>query len=241
MRIRLRLRLICIKGVFGHPSTIAWQGVPMSGRPSFAFLCFAYGGASSTSWNSYAQWRFPPAEERVHAGSGPVERICALLCVGGLRAPDPSVVRQCPLLPRQGLGAYMKFIYRGRFFAVEFLWGPGPLSRRYERIPSCFPERDRLRASPRQRSSADVPGRLSHDVRISAARRGAGRDRPDPGRASGRGGGGHSDASGIWYGLSANVHLRNRPLQNGSAPTVSICESLMLRAYDDLNFAEGSA
>ena len=210
-------------------------------RPSSEFLCRSYAGCLPSGSNSYAPWRFPRGEERAHAGSGPVERICAFLSVGRLRAPDPSVVRQCLPPPRQGLGVYMEFIYRGRFSAVEFLWRPGPFSRRYERIPSCFPERDRLCAAPRQRSAADVPGRLPHDVRISAARRGAGRDRPDPGRASGRGGRGHPDPSGVRHRLDAAVHLRNRPLQNGSAPTMSTREMLMLRFYDDLSFANGSA
>jgi hypothetical protein len=37
------------------------------------------------------------------------------------------------------------------------------------------------------------------------------------------------------------VHLRNRPLQNGWARTMSTRESLMLRFYDDFCFANGSA
>ena len=210
----------------------------MSGRPSSDSLCFAYGGASSTSSNSYAPWRFPRGEEKAHAGSGPLERICAFLSVGCLCAPDPSVVRHCLAPPRRDLGAYMEFIYRRRFSAVEFLWHPGPLSRRYEKVPSCFAGRGRLHATPRQRSPTVVSGRLPHDVRVSATRRGAGRDRPDPGRASGRGGRGHLGPSGVRHRIDAAVH---RPLQNGSAPTMSTCENLMLRVYDDFSFANGSA
>jgi hypothetical protein len=37
------------------------------------------------------------------------------------------------------------------------------------------------------------------------------------------------------------VHLRNRPLQNGSAPTMSTREILMLPIIDDFSFANGSA
>jgi hypothetical protein len=213
----------------------------MPSRSSSDSLCFAYGGTVSTGSNSYALRRFPRREERAHAGRGPVERLRAFLSVGRLCAPDPSAVRQGLALPRRGLGAYMEFLYRTRFFAVEFLWRPGPLSRRYERVPSCFPERDGLRASPRQRSSAVILGRLPHDGRVSAAWRGAGRGRPDPGRASGRGRCGHPDPSGIRHRLSAAVHLRNRSLQNGSAPTMSTCEILVLRFCDDLKFVKGRA
>lgn len=213
----------------------------MSGRPSSDSLCFAYGGASSSSSNSYARRRFPRGEERAHAGSGPVERIRAFLSVGCLRAPHPSAVRQCLAPLRRGLAAYMEFLYRRHFSAVEFLWRPGPLSGRYEKVPFYLPERGRLRAAPRQRSPMVFSGRLPHDFRASTARRGAWRDRPDPGRASGRGGCGHPDPSGIRYRLGAAVHLRNRPLQNGSAPTMSTREILMLRVHADFSFANGSA
>ena len=167
---------------------------------------------------------FPRGEEKAYAGSGPVERICAFLSVGCLCAAHPSVVRQCPAPPRGSLGAYMEFIYPRRFSAVEFLWRPGPLSRRYEKVPSCLPERGRLHATPRQRSPTVVSGRQPHDLRGSATRRGAWRDRPDPGRASGRGGRGHPDPSGVRHRIDAAVH---RPLQNGSAPTMSTCESFL--------------
>ena len=238
----LRLRLICIKGVLGHASMVGGQsGVQMSGRPSSASLCLAYGDASSTSSNSYVPWRFPRGEENAHAGSRPVERIWSVLSVGGLRAVDSPVVRQCSSLPPQGLAVYMKFIYCGSFFAVEFLWGPGPLCRRHERILSCFPDRDRLLASPCRHSSADVDGGHSHDVRVSPARRGAGRGRPDPGRASSRGGCGHSDPPGIRNRLNAAFHLRNHLLLNRSAPTMSTCEILVLRFLDDFSFVKGSA
>jgi hypothetical protein len=213
----------------------------MPGRSSSDSLCFAYGGILSTGSNSYVPRRFPRREERAHAGRGPVERIRAFLSVGRLCTPDPSAVRRGLGPPRRGLGAYMKFLYGTRFFAVEFLWRPGPLSRRYERVPSCFPERDRFCAAPRRRSSAVIPARLPHHVRISAAWRGAGRGRPDPGRASGRGRCGHPDPLGIRHRLSAAVHLRNRSLQSGSAPTMSTREILVLRFFDDLNFVKGSA
>ena len=213
----------------------------MSGRPSSDFLCFAYGGASSTGSNSYALWRFPRGEEKAHAGSGLVEWIRAFLSDGCLCALDPSVVRQCLAPPRRGLGVYMEFIYRSRFSAVEFLWRPGALSRRYERVPSFFPEHGRLRGAPRRPSPMVISGRFPHDVRVSASRRGAWRDRPDPGGASGRGSCDHPDPSGVRYRLNAAVHLRNRPLQNGSAPTMSTREILMLLIFDDFSFANGSA
>jgi len=216
-------------------------GRSMAGRPSCDSLCPAYGGAVSTRSNSYVLRRFPRREERAHVGCRAVERIRALLSDGRLCTPDPSAVRRGLAPPLRGVGAYMEFLYRTRFFAVEFLWRPGPLSRRYERVPSSFPERGRCCASPRQRSSAVIPARLPHDVRISAARRGAGRGRPDPGRASGRGRCGHSDSPGFRNRLNAAVHLRNRSLQNGSAPTMSTCEILVLRFFDDLNFVKGSA
>jgi hypothetical protein len=216
-------------------------GCSMTGRPSCDSLCPAYGGTVSTRSNSYVLQRFPRREERAHVGCRSVERIRAFLSDGRLCTPDASAVRQRLAPPGRSLGAYMEFLYGSRFSAVEFLWRPGPLSRRYERVPSCFPERDRRRTSPRQRSSAVIPGRLPHDVRVSAARRGAGRGRPDPGRASGRGSCGHSDSPGFRNRLNAAVHLGNRPLQNGSAPTMSTCEFLVLRFFDDLNFVKGSA
>ena len=213
----------------------------MIGGPSCRFPMPSLWRHLSTRSNSYVPRRFARREERAHVGCHPVERIRTLLSDGRLCTPDPSAVRRGLGPPRRGLGAYMEFLYRTRFFAVEFLWRPGPLSRRYERVPSCSPERDRFFAAPRRRSSAVIPGRLPHDVRISAAGPSAGRGRPDPGRASGRGRCGHPDPSGIRHRLSAAVHLSNRPLQNGSAPPISTGEILVLRFCDDVNFVKGSA
>lgn len=198
-----------VESRFEHHLALDQGGVPtrlygrsMTGGPSCDSLCPAYGGTVSTRSNSYGLRRFPRGEERAHAGRGPVERLRAFLSVGRLCAPHSSAVRQRLAPPGRSLGAYMKFLYGSRFSAVEFLWPPGPLSRRYERVPSCFPERDGRRASPRQRPSAVIPGRLPHDGRVSAAWRGAGRGRLDPGRASGRGRCGHPDPSGFRHRLS---------------------------------------
>ena len=216
----------------------------MPSHVSSGFLCFAYAGISSASSNSYALSRFPQAEERANARFGLADRFRAFLSVDCLRAPDPSPVRRCPTPPRGIVGVcgeYMEIIYRGHFSAVEFLWRPGPLSARHETVPSFFPARGRPRIAPSRVKPLATSGRPQGDVRVSATRRSAWRDRPDPGRAPRPCGCRHPDPSGLRHRINAAVHLRNRASRNGSAPTMSTREISMLRFPDDLSFANGGA
>src|SRR5882762_7274061 len=91
----------------------------------------------------------------------------------------------------------MEFICLGRLSAVEFLWGPGPVSRHHEMVLPFFFAYAGLRGAP------DTPmatsGRPSSDGRVSAAWRRAFRDRPGAGRPFGRSACRHSHPSGVGH------------------------------------------
>lgn len=161
---------------------------------------------------------------------------CSSACSSSMSA-CPTGCSPCSMATVETGRTHMKFIYFERVSSVEFLWRSGPLSRRHETVPSLSPAHERRRRAPNGAASSVACDRDSSDVRLPVAWRGAGRDRPDPGRASGRSACGHAHPSSVRYRIGANrqkpaVSFCNRPLQNDRAPTTSICETQMVQIPD---------
>ena len=185
----------------------------MPRRPSSEFLCDSYTGVSPSGSNSNVPRLFHPRR-----GESP----CSIsLCLSDSRSSactsrtsgypigcDPCVVQA----KGPSASIHTGFIYRGRFSSVEFLWRSGPVSRRYETVPSLFSARAHLRRAPNCSSPTAAGNRGSGDVRFPAAGRGACRDRPDTGRPSGRSTCGHPDPSGVRYRIGAARPIARRSI-----------------------------
>ena len=174
----------------------------MPRRPSSEFLCGSYTGVSPSGSNSNMPRLFHPRR-----GESP----CSIsLCLSDSHSSActsrtsgyPIGCDRC-VLQATGPSAsiHTEFIYRGRFSSVEFLWRSGPVSRRYETVPSLFSARASFRRAPNCSSPAAAGNRGWADARVRG--RGARRDRPDTGRPSGRRACGHPNPTGVRYRLGA--------------------------------------
>jgi len=205
------------------------------------FLCDSYIDASPSSSNSYA-----PRPTHSRRGESPCSISRCLsdsrwsACSSRTSACANGCESCASVINGSSASIHTGFIHRGRLPSVEFLWRSGPVSGRYETVPSLFAARHRARRAPPWLSPAAARNGRSGDVGLPAARRGAGRDRPGPGHPSGGRARGHVDSSRVRHRITRPCSFAIEPLQSGSALTVSIRKIPMLRFHDDLTFAKGS-
>lgn len=213
----------------------------MPSRRSSEFLCDSYIRVSPSGSNSYGP-------RPIHSRRG--ESPCSIsLCLSDSRwlacssctSGWATGCRTCAIeIAGSPASIHTGFIHRGRFPSVEFLWRSGPVSRRYETVPSPLSARERSRRSPRcSRPTAARNGRPA-DVCQPAARRGACRDWPASGHPPGGRIRNRADPSRARHRIAPLCIFAVEPLQSGSALTMFTHETLMLRFHDDVIFAKGS-